>query len=277
MPANAAIAGSFGAVKDAVELYMGLRQKSIENQRADAVETRAGKALAIQQQRANLDAQQILGQEEDDDVKKYQWLISNFGDTVAQPQDADRMRELGLGTALQHEDPLQATAPSAPIAPMSGMASPMTQPQNLSHPEQDTILPTNSEKGRIAVQNILSRQSNVQNQINSRERISAAQIAARAAQIKNTNQFRQASIAQGWARIAQGEDRMAMQQAAQELGADNQSFMQALALARIDDRRNPYAGTLGALTGSDQFGEFNPLPEVPVRRPPSAPGRFRIE
>lgn len=188
MPFNGAQAGAdaLGAIREAINMFMELRSEKAERERRDLAESRAGKALALQEEQHNLEQQQVQFQEDERQRKQLEFMFQNFGGQRADQPTVQRGQRLGYGAGFEPEMTLpgrslaMSTAPAGgegPVMPGGAMPTQATGEMLFKMPE--------SEKSRIAYYNAAARASENQLTRDQRDRIETQRNATRLAQIRS--------------------------------------------------------------------------------------------
>lgn len=198
MPVNyRAGAGALDAVKDAISFYMDLRQQKYDRDRQKNSDSRADRQLNIAEERANLDRQDKI---DDNERASSQFMITNFGGAPLDAEGAGRLRKQGYGSAIEDDMSLPSRNPSMPVNPVPAFDQTGPQqmtPRGITQPMQtlerySPSAPTGgqhiripeSEKSRIAYYQAAERSTNDAANRASREKISDASLAVRRAQIR---------------------------------------------------------------------------------------------
>jgi len=170
-------ADALGAVREAIQMYMGLRQQRIDNQSRDTANSRAAKQLELQEQAAELDANQFRETQVKNERDMLLDVIDRFGGQ--ETQQGARFRTAGLGDAVEAVPGLSARTLPTSVQPTGG---PDTNVQTLERystgPDtgRERIRTPESEKARIAYWTAAQRAS--EGALNRGTRVEVANIGA---------------------------------------------------------------------------------------------------
>lgn len=143
-------ADALGAVREAIRMYMGMRDDRMERDRQALSDERADRVLNMQEEAAKEDMRQ-------GERRSMEYLITNFGGQLAAPAEVERGQKLGYGSAFEPEMTLpsrnmgQADIPSPMQTISQYTASQPTGQMRFKMPE--------TEKSRVAYYNAATRAS----------------------------------------------------------------------------------------------------------------------
>lgn len=180
-------AGIFGAIKDAIGSYMGLRQQKFDNNRQLGADARSAQQLQLQQDQLN---QVIANQgqnaklaQESAERDALQFVLQNFGGSGASEETFQKAQTLGMGDAIE-KSPL-ATSPTNHFA---GVVSPGGRPAlnaEFSGFQPETPYQIKENPNNRINQLLLQNRLNMErDSANNAARMDRADRAARASQIR---------------------------------------------------------------------------------------------
>ena len=295
-------ANAFDAIKEAINFYMGLRADKFDRQRQTLADSRAARALDLQEQQHELNMQeheaqksqfsQQQGLAEDrltDEGIRFQ--MQNSGGNILPEQDVSTWSRRGYGSALEDEQTLPSFRPSLPVTmpqgnpgmtrasgdivpPEPSMPSPMNTIAEQIGPQatgRQRIAVPESEKMRIAMLNAASREGIAGQTNRTRLTINSDNVAAKLRQIESMAQTAEGRRILGYyiADVNDVSQRMSLAQRATE----------AEALAGDRSYDNLFNG--GPLRSLEYLQQGFPSPppsyyQAPLpNQPPPATGRAR--
>ena len=153
------LGAGLGAIQDAINMYFGLRQQKLTNQRQLGADQRAQEALGMQREGLNLDQAQFKETQLTNKRKMLGDLAETYPGARIPRQEGDTFREAGMGAAVSPDMtlPSRQTTGMATGLGQDTSLSPMSVPSPAADTGQDVINPTQSEKYRIAYLNAVSR------------------------------------------------------------------------------------------------------------------------
>jgi hypothetical protein len=263
-------ADALGAIREAIRMYMGMREDRMDRDRMALSDARADRALTLQEQNAAEDMR--AGQR-----RSVEFLVQNFGGQQADPADAARARELGYGSTLEEKP---ATLPfrtaSVPFThglgeqPQAGMPSPMnTIAQRMDGQQAGTYWKQpESERSRVAALNAQTRMYEGAANRNTRLEVAGMQTASAEKRAQLAAALGRARIdAQRYATDIASRDRIA------GLLQRGEQFSALLGDRDIDNAISRYRalGPLAFLEALQGGGGADPLPIQPIQPQQPAP------
>lgn len=184
--------GALRAVQDAIQMYMGLRQDKYDRGREQEADSRAGRQLALAEQRAQLEQDET---QRAADEKQIQFQVTNYGGSPVEEADASMWRKRGYGSALETEQTLPAHTLQMPTSPTGGSGGQMASQQMPSQDSGRTLIrQPESEKMRIAYYQALTRGQEGDKNRASREGIARGQMETARARIEAQLRMADASL-----------------------------------------------------------------------------------
>jgi len=276
------VGGGLNAIQDAIGMYFGLREKKFDRQRQERQDSRADRALALQEENAKLDAEQF----HEGQLGNRRRLLANMAvDFEGKPigdDTANAYREAGMGEYVGPETINLAPPKLTPAIGQEPPLGPMTPT-----PTGRSVLreQSPSEAYRRAIEVARLRAGEQQTAELGRNNRNAANIAARAATAHNNDRFREAALALQRQGMAITSDRLALAYAQANADLDESTFRMKLARETASPNFTQLVlgmlGQPGAAGTASPFGQMPAMPQVPPQpdyfTPPSAtrPGSRR--
>lgn len=276
MPSASNWAGGLDAIRDAINMYMGLRQTRIENQRADDATGRANRQLALDEQRQRLN-EDIYRQDRatrslSEDRDAAQFYIQNYPGPVEDPATTALINRSGYGGAMTPETTLPGRRMAG--AMMGGPEDLQTTAIPTTPTGRMSIRPTSSERSRIAYDNTLAAQGRFNTQQAGINQRFSQTMDFRRQQLAQNTDIRQAEQALRQRGLNISADQLALAISRANMNVDDTNFANKLAAARLQlqSQRGPEAflAALGVSAGDLEPIDIPTPPTLPYFPPPSA-------
>lgn len=251
-------AGAFGSIKDAIEMYMKLRDKKSDDQRQARQDQLGRDRFGLEQANSQLDARKAEASMKESHYKTIADVLDNYGGQTVQGGFAQDVMASPYASALKPH----RGAETLPSTTMGTINQSNAGAPGAVEPGVYDVIPSASEKYRSAIAGITSRQG--MNDANNNTRMAVAKLTAdaKAKQFAQMMGYRWESLNEMQkARMLALSQQADMNQArVDDMNVDNQYRFE-----NPSNAANPFAALLGQLGVPPGTAG----PATPKRNPPS--------